>query len=346
MAEDLPRPEPEAEFASPDSHSLGTILFSPDSKHLVGLGFDRLTRQGILDFWSLDTRKLVRTLRQPGKFPAGFTAVPDGTPRQPGKLPGGFSAVVFTPDGKRLVTAGWDRKLYVFAAPDWTVEHVFDHDPPTHVAQRLAMFPDGQRFLSGNSSLKILGPRIWDLNRREAKRLPGPQHQLNALTVSKDGKRFAVAYSGPVTEVWDAAKLQVVGRLEVPSVFVSVSFSPDGKWIATGSGVGDGLLVRIWDARTFKCIHKCRGASSFPESIGFSADSKLVVCTTGMDWDIPGKVCLWDVGSGKLAHAFSPSIHGCQVQALSSDGRWFATNGVDRIIRLWDFAKIRRNIRE
>lgn len=319
MATDLPTREPEGEFVRIDGQTFGPIFFTPDGQHLVGIGTDRRTKEGIVNFWDIRTRKLVRTVTHPDSV----------------------AAAVFTPDGKRLVTSCWDKKMRIFKDPDWQPEHVFDHDPPNQFAQDLAMFPDGKRFISGNSGYR--GPRIWDLDKRTAIPLGGAREQINYLAVSEDGKRFAVAYSAPITEIWDTDKLKIAGRLEKEGqVFVSVAWSPDGKHIATG--VIGPLAVILWDGATFKEGVTCPGVSDDPLALSFTPDSKLLVCTMGAERDIPAKVCIWEVKTGNLVYSFSPWKHGCMRHALSPDGRWLVTRGVDETLRLWDFQKIRSEI--
>ncbi len=322
--------EPDGAFPRPDGHGIGDIFFTPDGAHLVGTGNDRNTRKGAIAFWDVATRRLTRSVKHPASF----------------------SAAVFFPDGQRLLTGGWDKKLRILSAPAWEVTHTFDYEPSNHTPQRLAMLPDGKRFLSGNSSLKITGPLLWDVEGLKATRLTGEKRPTFGLAASKDGKRFAVAYAGPIAEIWDAEKLEVVGRLLLEKtathqgVFASAAFSPDGKTIATGY-TSKGAHVGIWDATTFKQLHDCHGFDEravSPLSVAYSPDSKLIVACTGPDRDRPAHIIVWEVATGKLVYQFHPSKQGGSRMALSPNGRWLVHSGGDGMLRLWDFEKIRREI--
>jgi WD40 repeat protein len=139
---DLPRPE---------NQTLDGILFTPDGAFLVAIGFDRDKKQGVVHFWEIERRKLVRTLVEPDAV----------------------AAAAFTPDGKRLVTACWDNKMRIYSCDNWKLEHSFDYDPPGQTANHLAMLSDGKRFVSGNVGYQ--GPRIWDLEKRSAVSLAAPR---------------------------------------------------------------------------------------------------------------------------------------------------------------------------
>ncbi len=332
MANDAPIPEPVGEFIRPEGHAIDKFLFTPDSSQLVGIGLDRKKKQGVIHFWEVKSRKLVRTLVQPDAV----------------------AAAVFTLDGKRLVTAGWDNQMRIYSCDKWELEHTFDHDPPRQTANYLAMFPDGKRFISGNVGYQ--GPRLWDLKERSATRLASPRETVSGVAVSKDGKRFAIAYSAPVTEIWDAEKLEVVGRLKMEveggggrqGVFTSIALSPDGKTIATGcitiKGRPGTPAVRIWDAKTFKLLHESEMLEEHPINIAYTPDSKLLVTNIGPDPSNPAMLYIWEVATGKRVHRFQSWKHGGMRSALSPDGQWLVTDGSDGTTRLWDFAKIRKDI--
>jgi WD40 repeat protein len=323
MGKEVTGREPDGELLRPGGHVMAGILFTPEGKYFVTFGKDRKTKQGTVLFWDLDRRAVVHTIVMESEV----------------------SALAFTPDGKRLVTAPWDDKMRIYAAPRWQLVDTFDNDPAKQTARNIAMLPSGQRFLSVNMGYS--GPRMWNMKTLTAMALKGEKSLARALALSKDGKRFAVAYPA-ITVVWDTDRLEVIARLERKGVFLSVAFSPDGKWIAAGSigpeVPGPRPLVSIWSAETFKKAYDCTGLSDDPRAITFTKDSKLLLACTGEERSIPAKLCIWEVESGKLVYAFSPHQCGCMLQALSSDNRWLVTCAVDGSLRLWDFAKIRREI--
>jgi WD40 repeat protein len=331
MNQDADTPNFVGEFPCPESHGVGYLMFTPDNKLLVGLALDRTKRQGVNDFWDVSSRKLIRTLIEP-----------DTT-----------AAAIFTPDGKRLITSCWDNKMRIYSMDQWKLEQTFDHDPPNQTANCLAIFPDGKKLLSGNSGYS--GPRVWDMEERTATPLPSPRVQVHGVAIFKDGKRFAIMYGSYFTEIWDTEKMEVIGKLKLEveplggrtGVFTSIALSPDGSTIATGCLTKDRKQVLyIWDAKNFKLLHESQELEECPRRICYTPDGKLIVTSVGSRKDQvqPGIVYIWDAKTGKLVHRFQCSRDGAMESALSPDGHWLVTRGDDDRLRLWDFAKIRKDI--
>ena len=70
----------------------------------------------------------------------------------------------------------------------------------------------------------------------------------------------------------------------------SVSFSPDGTKVASGS---DDKTVKLWDVTSGECLQTLEGHSDYVKSVSFSPDGTKVASGS---WD--NTVKLWDVTSG------------------------------------------------
>ncbi|KAL0752245.1 hypothetical protein Bca101_034248 [Brassica carinata] len=114
-----------------------------------------------------------------------------------------------------------------------------------------------------------------------------------------------------------------------------VSFSPDGKQLASGSG---DTTVRLWDLNTETPMFTCKGHKEHVLAVAWSPDAKCLV-----SGDRDGKVCCWDPSKGELqGNALSGHkkwICGIAWEPahLSYPSRRFVTCGKDGDARIWDF---------
>lgn len=156
------------------------------------------------------------------------------------------------------------------------------------------------------------------------------------------------------------------------STVYCVSFSPDGKRIASSSGDG---TVKVWDVADGKLVweKKSGHGGSTVRSVAYSPDGKLLA-TGSFDktvklWDAntgselktlrghsqsvrliafspdgkllascgeEGTVILWEVATGKAVHILKGHTATVRTVAFSPDGSLLASGSSDETIRLWD----------
>jgi serine/threonine protein kinase len=112
---------------------------------------------------------------------------------------------------------------------------------------------------------------------------------------------------------------------------LSVSFSPDGKTLASGSGFGENT-VKLWDTQTWTLKKTLTGHTEFIHSVVFSPDGKTVASGSG-----DKTIKLWDTQTGSLKQTLTGTEHpnGVISPAFSPDGKTLASDDDDKV-RLWD----------
>jgi tricorn protease-like protein len=110
----------------------------------------------------------------------------------------------------------------------------------------------------------------------------------------------------------------------------SVAYSPDGKFIASGSNDDS---IRIWDAATGKVLHTLTGFVGAIWTVTYSPDGKFIA-SAGVD----GAVRIWEAETGLPSAVLSGHTGAVWDVAYSPNGKFIASAGSDKTVRLWDAA--------
>ena len=110
----------------------------------------------------------------------------------------------------------------------------------------------------------------------------------------------------------------------------SVTFSPDGQWLATGS---DDSTVKVWDAATGALQSMLEGHSDWVKSVTFSPDGQWLA--TGSN-DGMVKIWDWNAATGALQSTLEGYSGIINSVAFSPDGRRLASGSGDRTVKGWD----------
>ncbi|GLJ05982.1 hypothetical protein SUGI_0029860 [Cryptomeria japonica] len=115
---------------------------------------------------------------------------------------------------------------------------------------------------------------------------------------------------------------------------LSVSFSPDGRQLASGSG---DTTVRFWDLNTQSPLYTCTGHRNWVLCIAWSADGKQVVSGSK-----DGDLRIWDPETGRALgnplNGHKKWITGLAWEPihLQAPCRRFASSSKDGDVRVWD----------
>ena len=240
----------------------------------------------------------------------------------------GFTSAQFSPDGKRIVTAG------THTARVWDVQSSQPLTEPLKHADTVmsAQFsPDGKRIVTASYDKTA---RVWDA--KSGQPLTAPlKHDggVNSAQFSPDGKRIvtvSVDEGGQsAVRVWDAKSGQpLTAPLKHEHTVYSAEFSPDGNRIVIASWDN---IARVWDAQSGQPLTEPLKHGNAVNSAQFSPDGKRIVTAS---WDKTARV--WDAQSGQPLTEPLNHDDGVTSAQFSPDGKRILTASYDKTARVWD----------
>lgn len=145
------------------------------------------------------------------------------------------------------------------------------------------------------------------------------------LEPTPDGRYALIGSFDNAARLWDVETGTQVRVFTHPAAVFAVTFSPDGRYILTGSFF-DGRAW-LWEVNTGREVRQFPGYTGFVNGLSFSPDGKTIITaaegTTGQ---------LWEVETGQPLERFPGDVG-----RFSADGKSLLTGGL-KTVNLWDRA--------
>jgi WD40 repeat protein len=229
-----------------------------------------------------------------------------------------------TPDGKLIISAGFDGTVQIANAETCTVERTIRAYHKNQIRQ-LAISPDGKKVLTGGDTR--IG-RMWDLATGEKLgEYKGFRDWAMGISWSPDGAYFAIG--GCDIKIYSAVDYRPVKTLKGHKDALStIAWSPNGRFLAS---TGVDLLLIIWDMENLALVWKKEVHEDKVFGLGWSPDSKFVV-TSGKD----GNAKVWEVVNENLVSVFNDGSNTIWCARWSPDGKYIACGSSDGTLKIWD----------
>jgi RNA polymerase sigma factor (sigma-70 family) len=297
---------------------VNSVLFAPDGKTIVSGGMDDTLR-----VWDAATGKLVRALKLPDRLQKN-------------------QSFPFATDGKTLISATtFPNQLWL-----WDVR---TGEQPQKIELKGLNQPFTVRAISSDGKMAASTDRegaiqLWKVDGAAPLRvLEGHGKPIHSLSFSPNNRTLAsvALVDDREVRVWDVATGKLLHKLEHPARVVTVSFSLDGKMLASGGGQqvqapfrpeGKTTAVHLWDTTTGKLLRVLEGHQQPLLASAFSSDGKILASGS-----LDQTIRLWDVTTGKeLRKLKGDAQYKGQTLSFSPDSKLLAVGGIGPAVRLWD----------
>jgi uncharacterized protein with WD repeat len=235
-----------------------------------------------------------------------------------------INVIDFSPDGKTLASGSWDGKIHLWEVATGNILQEFKGHQAA--ISSISFSPDGKTLGSSSKDNTI---RLWEVATGKILKL---RHSSGNYSViySPDGKPLALGFEDSTIRLLEAATGNILNSFNGHEGRVtSVSISPDGKILASGSR--EDKTVRLWETATGKELAKFDTYQYSFSPVAFSPNGKTLALRERYN-----TIRLWEVATGKEFRKFEGYDNQMLSIDFSPDGKTLASGSGNGTISLWN----------
>ncbi len=260
---------------------------------------------------------------------------------------GSILSIAYSPDGKTLAASDSNGEIRIWrfskgeAPPRTDRQFSIACSGHTNWVRTIKFSPDG-RYLASASDDRTL--KLWDWQNGTCLRTFGVGIQSFGLSFSPDGRYLASGSSDGQIYYWEVLTGNCVNQFfGHPDWSISLGFHPDGQRLVSGSANGE---IQIWDLSSGKGelvgdrFAPSQSHQNWVTAVDYSPDGQTI-----LSGSLDGMLRLWEVTGDRDRYRSIQSIGGAAAPlenrtaiwsaVFSPDGQYFASAGVDGIVRIW-----------
>ncbi|MCS7085434.1 MAG: hypothetical protein NZ534_05085, partial [Bacteroidia bacterium] len=231
-----------------------------------------------------------------------------------------ISVARFSPNGKFLVVASWDKSVVVYdVLSGKTIFNAQGHD---NIIDDAVFSPDGTSLVT---ICRDLYARRFDLIGGRTTIYKGHRGDITAVVMI--GKNAATSSADGTVQVWDPTTGQTLRVLKGHQGPVQC-LAASGALLASG---GSDYTVRLWNGQTGESVGVLSGHAGKINAVKFSPNGAFLVSAAS---DNTAKV--WDARTQGLIFTLAGHTRSINDATFSPDGARLATASTDGSARIWD----------
>ncbi len=238
---------------------------------------------------------------------------------------GRVRALLFTADGSRLVSGGYDGTLRHFDVV--TGEQLASFPVPHDISTGFALSHDGNTLASsGRTGLALWSMRAGRLNDRLRQHKPSI---VNDVVFTPDGSRIVIAKSGgiAVSNVASGRRLLDAGHAATELDIRAASVDATGTRVATSESDGFARLRELPSGRVLREMHT---GSTTAGGVALSADATMVAAGTH-----DGEIHVFEASTGKPVATLEGPSGAVAAMVFDTTGERLLTGGADGSLWVW-----------